>query len=249
MSSYCAKCKWNMGRFNSHCMECHCGSGYEEKHDDRMDSLYYVTTGRAGGKRWLYEQLLEAARNNERMLTIPRKNGLSQVEKLKEKLNMSYERDGKWSVSNMYFHPGIKDVIFNDPATIVLWSDNTKTVVKAHNEPFDLEKGLAMAICKKLYGNKGSFNNIFKKWIPEEKIIANDVIDAFNKVMNEPEESEESEEKIIADDVMNEPIAETTEIKLDSKGLTIKAQRNNIKMIGVSLMSDGSIEPEYIIKE
>lgn len=56
-------------------------------------------------------------------------------------------------------------VIFSDPATIVFWADGTKTVVKAHDEKFDLEKGLAMAIAKKAFGNKGSYFNEFKKWI------------------------------------------------------------------------------------
>lgn len=50
----------------------------------------------------------------------------------------------------------IENVIFNDPATIVFWRDGSKTVVKAQNEPFDKEKGLAMAIAKKVYGNEGS---------------------------------------------------------------------------------------------
>lgn len=59
----------------------------------------------------------------------------------------------------------IKDVIFNDPATIVFWSDGTKTVVKASNEPFDPEKGLAMAIAKKTYGNKGNYYNEIRKWL------------------------------------------------------------------------------------
>ena len=65
----------------------------------------------------------------------------------------------------------IKDVIFNNPATIVYWVDGTKTVVKAHNEKFDPEKGLAMAICKRFLGSNKSgsnFNNIFKKWLPEQ---------------------------------------------------------------------------------
>lgn len=61
--------------------------------------------------------------------------------------------------------PSIKDVIFNDPATIVFWSDNTKTVVKATNEGFDPEKGLAMAIAKKFFGNKGNYYNNLKKWL------------------------------------------------------------------------------------
>lgn len=58
----------------------------------------------------------------------------------------------------------IKKVIFNDPATIVFWMDNTKTVVKAENEDFDPEKGLAMAIAKKAFGNKGNYFNEIKKW-------------------------------------------------------------------------------------
>ena len=59
----------------------------------------------------------------------------------------------------------IVKVIFNDPATIVFWMDGTKTVVKAHNEPFDKEKGLAMAITKKFFGNEGNYYNKIKKWL------------------------------------------------------------------------------------
>lgn len=58
----------------------------------------------------------------------------------------------------------IKKVIFNDPATIVLWEDGTKTVVKAQDEDFDPEKGLAMAISKKALGNQGNYCNEIKKW-------------------------------------------------------------------------------------
>ena len=61
----------------------------------------------------------------------------------------------------------IKKVIFNNPATIVMWADGTKTVVKAENEEYDPEKGLAMAISKKALGNKGSYYETFKKWLPE----------------------------------------------------------------------------------
>jgi hypothetical protein len=61
--------------------------------------------------------------------------------------------------------PKIKDVIFNDPAIIVFWTDGTKTVVKCQEgDIFDPEKGLTMAIAKKVYGNKGSYCNVIKKW-------------------------------------------------------------------------------------
>lgn len=67
--------------------------------------------------------------------------------------------------------PVIKKVIFNNPATIVFWSDGTKTVVKFddnHDWDFDPEKGLAMAIAKKALGNNGAYYNEFKKWLPKE---------------------------------------------------------------------------------
>lgn len=64
--------------------------------------------------------------------------------------------------SDMYGR-GIKKVIFNPPATIVFWNDDTKTVVKANNEPFDWEKGIAMAYVKKMCGNRGNYYNIFRK--------------------------------------------------------------------------------------
>ena len=62
----------------------------------------------------------------------------------------------------------IKNVKFNPPATIVFWTDNTKTVVKCSGEDYDPEKGLAMCICKKVLGNKGNYYNVFKKWLPKE---------------------------------------------------------------------------------
>ena len=64
----------------------------------------------------------------------------------------------------------IEKVIFNDPATIVLWSNGEKTVVKCiDGETFDPEKGLAMAIVKYVYGNKGNYYGYLKTWLPKEK--------------------------------------------------------------------------------
>lgn len=64
----------------------------------------------------------------------------------------------------------IEKVIFNDPATIVYWKDGDKTVVKCQDEDvFDPEKGLAMCFMKRALGNTGNFNDIFRKWLPEEE--------------------------------------------------------------------------------
>jgi hypothetical protein len=64
----------------------------------------------------------------------------------------------------------IDRVIFNKPATIVIWADGTKTVVKCQDgDVYSKETGLALCIAKKALGNKGNFNDIFHEWIPEEE--------------------------------------------------------------------------------
>lgn len=80
----------------------------------------------------------------------------------------------------------IKNVIWNCPATIVFWTDGTKTVVKAHgNDSFDPEKGLVMAIAKKAMGNKGNYYNEIKKWLDEcpydDKLYTLDDLEKFYK--------------------------------------------------------------------
>lgn len=60
----------------------------------------------------------------------------------------------------------IKNVIFAPPATIVYWSDGSKTVVKcSEKDVFDPEKGLAMAIAKRCGGNKGSYYKEIQTWV------------------------------------------------------------------------------------
>ena len=64
----------------------------------------------------------------------------------------------------------IKKVLFNKPATIIFWSDDTKTVVKCgKDDVYDPEKGFAMAIAKKALGNNGNYYNVFKKILPKEE--------------------------------------------------------------------------------
>lgn len=65
--------------------------------------------------------------------------------------------------------PEAKKVVFHDPATVVYWTDGTKTVVKCGpHDTFDPEKGLAMAIAKKHFGNGNEFHKTFKRWVPDE---------------------------------------------------------------------------------
>lgn len=76
--------------------------------------------------------------------------------------NRTYEKEARAAMSTA----SIKNVIFAPPATIVYWSDGSKTVVKcSKNDIFDPEKGLAMAIAKHSGGNKGSYYKEIQNWV------------------------------------------------------------------------------------
>lgn len=81
-------------------------------------------------------------------------------------IKKGYKKEETYGVNSSRMN--IKKVIFNNPATIVFWSDGSKTVVKSHLDDYDPEKGLAMAIAKKALGNEGNYYNVFKKWLPNE---------------------------------------------------------------------------------
>lgn len=84
-------------------------------------------------------------------------------------VNCSYDSDVEYEVTMMpfedftYITSGIikrneklkpKHVIFNPPATIVLWEDGTKTVVKCNkNDTFNNITGLALCYMKKALDN------------------------------------------------------------------------------------------------
>lgn len=65
----------------------------------------------------------------------------------------------------------ITKVIYNNPATIVWWSDGSKTVVRCQKgDKYSPETGLAMAICKRVFGNDNKFNKVFARWLPHNEV-------------------------------------------------------------------------------
>lgn len=64
------------------------------------------------------------------------------------------------------FH--IKKVIFNPPATVVYWQDGSKTVAKCMpGDEFDPEKGIAMAIVRKVSERDPAIRKDIKNWVKE----------------------------------------------------------------------------------
>lgn len=57
-------------------------------------------------------------------------------------------------------------VIYNDPATVVIWDDGSKTVVRCHpDDAYDRERGFLLCCAKKLMGNCGSFNDEMRRHV------------------------------------------------------------------------------------
>lgn len=76
----------------------------------------------------------------------------------------------------------IERAIFNDPATVVIWNDGTKTVVKCQDgDEYDPEKGLALCCMKKMFGNKGKFNDVMRELVPEPEPEPNSFIELLNR--------------------------------------------------------------------
>lgn len=62
---------------------------------------------------------------------------------------------------------GIKRVFFNNPATVIYWSDDTRTVVKCQpGDDFNHELGFLLAVCKKVCGNNGRYNELLREYVP-----------------------------------------------------------------------------------
>ena len=125
----------------------------------------------------------------------------------------------------------IKKVIYNDPATIVLWADGTKTVVKCREDDvYDEQTGLLLCMAKKMYGNDGKFNNVLRKWMPEEE--------------------EEDEYPLFLEKWLNIPTKPTT------YNFTIKTKDGAMHTLGIGSieaaskirLNDGSVEP-FVKKE
>ena len=152
--------------------------------EKKPPQVYISTCGRGPGKT-LFDKLMKADINSMYPYQLNGQDAIKALQNLKKGVYEFYSSNKE---DNMNYR--IKDVIFSGPCTIVLWKDGTKTIVRCENEFFDREKGLAMAICKKVLGTNNSGSNyydIFKKYCFEEGVIYNfldDVLEFFNKKFN-----------------------------------------------------------------
>jgi len=66
--------------------------------------------------------------------------------------------------------PNLSKVIFNDPVTVIIWEDGSKTLVRcSDDEAYDEHAGLAMCIAKKFFGSKNQFDKTVENWSSKKK--------------------------------------------------------------------------------
>jgi hypothetical protein len=67
---------------------------------------------------------------------------------------------------NKFDKENIKKVIFNPPATIVIFKNGSKRVVKCDSkDEFNPEIGFAMAMMNEMFGSRSAFKKFIKKHI------------------------------------------------------------------------------------
>lgn len=76
---------------------------------------------------------------------------------------------------------GIQTILANHKKRVftVVWVDGTRTMIMLQDgDTWDTEKALAMCYVKKICGNKGAFNDIFTKVMPEKLKTINEPVAA-----------------------------------------------------------------------
>lgn len=98
--------------------------------------------------------------------------GIGSIDHLEGRFDIDISNAEKYALEkymNYMNYLNIQRVIFNNPVTVVIWKDGTKTIVRAKDgDKYDKEKGLALCVMKKVFGNKSKFNNILHEWVDKD---------------------------------------------------------------------------------
>ena len=115
------------------------------------DNKMYIETGNGRSLTFNPGDLLRDKQGDWHIRSVPDFYSLADI------VDANFKREAKRETA---MNAGsIKNVIFNPPATVVYWTDGTKTVVKCNeNDIFDPEKGLATMVHITLRSGIGSRN-------------------------------------------------------------------------------------------
>lgn len=135
---------------------------YRKVDDDRM----HIETDNGRSLIFNPGDLLRDKQGDWHIRSMPNFNKLADMVDEELKREALYHRGDVRKEEPSMNAGSIKNVIFNPPATVVYWTDGTKTVVKCNeNDIFDPEKGLALAVAKRCAGNRGAYYTEIRHWV------------------------------------------------------------------------------------
>jgi hypothetical protein len=100
---------------------------------------------------------------------------------------LSISSDGVIIVKKQNIVPEVKQLIFREDSktTIVIWKDNTKTIVKSsQDEEFIPEVRFAEALAKKIYGSRNAFLRVVENAYhqPVRKVVEKKLVSDVKEV-------------------------------------------------------------------
>ena len=114
---------------------------------------------------------------------------LNECSKARRDAHDYMQKDGEFTAAlyrQFQFMP--KEIIYNDAATIVYWTDGTKTVVKCNeNDEYSEYAGFVAAVAKKMYGGANAINRL----IDSKKVV-------HGSGLGQPFRSEKTFEEILS---------------------------------------------------
>lgn len=135
---------------------------------------------------------------------------LNECSKARRDVHDYMQKDSEFTARiHRQFRFAPKEIIYNDAATIVYWTDGTKTVVKCNeNDVYSEYFGFIAAVAKKMYGGTGPINQIIKS----KKTIRGNGLGqpfrskkTFEEVLNEAAEKAAKEYEELPPDPLEHP--------------------------------------------
>lgn len=115
---------------------------------------------------------------------------LNQCSKARRDVHDYMQKDSKFTAKiHRQFQFAPKEIIYHDAATIVYWTDGTKTVVKCNeNDEYSEYAGFVAAVAKKMYGGANAINRL----IDSKKVI-------HGNGLGQPFRSEKTFEEVLSE--------------------------------------------------
>lgn len=135
---------------------------------------------------------------------------LNECTKARRNVHDYMQKDSEFTARiHRQFRFAPKEIIYNDAATIVYWTDDTKTVVKCNeNDEYSEYAGFVAAVAKKMYGGANAINRL----IDSKKVIRGNGLGqpfrskkTFEEVLDEAAKKADEEYKELPPDPLEHP--------------------------------------------